>query len=328
MPGPGLKLLDNIPNVQYEVFSEFLPEITPGQIKNFDLAISVTPKWTYNSLVGNNQLISVLRCGVGYDTIDVEALNKKGVMLCITSGAVRRPMAIAILTLLLALSTRLFIKDKLTRDGLWSESSKYYGYGLTGKILGSIGVGNIGHEMFTLTKSLGMKNIAYDPYINEDALSDVDIKLVDFDTVLTESDFLNISCPLNEESRHMIGEDEFFKMKRTSFLINTARGAIVNERALIKALEKGWIRGAGIDVYETEPVSAENPLLKMNKVIVTPHALGHTDELFATMWDEIIQHITQIMCGEAPNGLVNRKVWSESILQLKIKKMLDSLQEI
>ncbi len=325
MPGPVLKLLDEMPDVEYEIFPEFLPEVTPEQIQGCDMVITFASKWTQHTLARNEQLLSIHRGGVGYDMVDVPALTNAGVMLCIIPAAVRRPMAVAIITFILALSTRLLTKDKLTRQGQWAEKAKYHGYGLMGKTLGSIGVGNIGHEMFLLVKPFGMKHIAYDPYVTQEAVADVDVKLVDLDTLLTESDFVNISCLLNESSRHLIGEKELRKMKKTAFLINTARGPIVDEAALIKALQEGWIRGAGLDVFEQEPTPPDNPLLKMDNVIVTPHAMGDVDQYFMTMWDQILTQVLQIIRGEVPEGLVNREVWNKPEFQSRLKKFRESL---
>lgn len=327
LPGPGLKLLEAMPNAEREVFAEFSSEVTPEQIQGFDIVISRgLPRWTQRSFTGNNQLLSIHRNGVGYDRIDVPTLSNAGVMLCITPDAVRRPVAVAIITFILALGTRLIVKHKLTSEGRWSEVSHYHGYGLIGKTLGSIGVGNIGHEMFLLAKPFGMKHIAYDPYITQKAVADVGVKLVDMDTVLAESDFLNISCPLNEKTRRLIGERELHQMKKTAFLINTARGPIVDEAALIKALKEGWIRGAAIDVFEQEPTPPDNPLLKLDNVIVTAHAMAFTDEFLTSVWEQIHRQISQIIHGEVPDGLVNREVWGKPEFQSKLKKFLESIQ--
>jgi phosphoglycerate dehydrogenase-like enzyme len=325
-PGPGLKLLDGMANVEYRALSEFSPEVTPEQIQGFDMILTRRPRWTQQSVTKNEQLLCVHRGGVGYDVVDVPALTSAGVMLCITPEAVRRPMATAIITFVLSLSSRLFIKNRLAREGRWKEKDDYHGYGLSGKTLGSIGIGNIGHEMFLLAKPFDMKHIAYDPYVTQESVADVNVKLVDMDTVLAESDFLNISCLLNEETRHLIGEKELGKMKKTAFLINTARGPIVDEAALIRALQEGLIRGAGIDVFEQEPTPPDNPLLKMDNVIVTPHAISYSDEMFMNMWEQNIRQITQITCGEIPEGLVNREVWDNPEFQSKLKNLLASLK--
>ena len=320
LPGSVLERLNEMSHVEYEVLPELLPEITPEQIRNFDIVVSRSPKWTQQSLTGNNRLLSILRNGVGYEMIDVPAMTNAGVMLCNTPAAVRRPVAVGIMTFLLTLSTRILTKDKLTREGRWDERGNYHGDRLTGKTCGAIGVGNIGHEMFLLAKPFGMKHIAYDPYVIQEAVADVNVDLVDLNTVLAESDFLIIVCPLTEKTHHLIGEKELRKMKKTAFLINVARGCIVDETALIEALQKGYIRGAGLDVFEQEPIKSDNPLLNMENVIVTPHALAFTDEFFATMWDQIVNQISQIISGQEPEALVNREVLETPAFQSKIKK--------
>ena len=317
----GIKLLEEIPGVEIRKFAELKPEVTPEQIRGMDMVISGLAKWTASSLAGNDRLICIHRCGVGYDGVDVPAVTAADVMLTITPNAVRRPMAVTIMTFLLALNMRLMLKDKMTREGRWAEKEDYDGYGLVGKTLGSIGTGNIGHDMFRLAKPFGMRHIAYDPYIEESALADVDVKLVDMDTLLAESDIVNISCPLNDSTRGLVGEKEFKKMKNTAFLINTARGPIVDEAALIKALKEGWIRGAGIDVFEQEPTPIDNPLLKMDNIIVAPHALGHTEEIRSNMIHELVEQISQLIRGEAPKLSPNHQVWEKPGFQAKLKRL-------
>jgi phosphoglycerate dehydrogenase-like enzyme len=319
MPGLGPAVFDDTPNVEWRMFPEFLAEITPEQASGFDMIMNWYPRWTRHSFEGSDQLISIHRVGVGYDKIDLAAATDAGVMLCITPKSCRRPMALTVLTFLLALSMRLTVKDKLTREGRWQERTKYYGVGLTGRTLGLIGVGNIGHEVLRLAKPFEMSYIAYDPYATPEAVADVNVKLVDLDTVLTEADFLTINCPLNEETKHMIGEKELKKMKKTAFLINAARGPIIDEKALIKALQKGWIQGAGLDVFEQEPVPVDNPLLKMDNVIVSPHFLCHTDEHFINMWYEMKEQVKDILRGEIPDKLVNREVWDKPVFQTKLR---------
>ena len=246
MPGLGPNVFDNMPNVEWHMLPEFLSEMNPEQTKGFDIIINWYPAWPPHSFDSSGQLLAILRVGVGYDKIDLSAATDAGVMLCITPKSCRRPMALTVITYLLALSMRLTIKDKLTREGRWPERTKYYGVGLTGKTLGLVGRGNIGHEVFKLAQPFEMKYIAYDPYMSLEALADVNVKMVDLDAVLTESDFLSINCPLNAETRHMIGEKELRKMKKSAFLINAARGPIIDEKALIKALQEGVDTGCGV----------------------------------------------------------------------------------
>jgi len=325
--GPGPKLLEEIPDVEWKMFPEYSKEVSSEQAGGFDMVVSFAPYWTPHTFAGNDRLLSIHRGGVGYDMVNVPACTDASVALFIIPPAVRRPVATAIMTFMLSLSTRLLIKDKLTRQGKWQEGRQDYpGEGLTGKTLGSIGVGNIGHEVFRLVKPFGMKHIAYDPYIKQESVDDVDVKLMDMDTVLAESDFLNISCPLSEKTRHLIGEKELKKMKKTAYLINTARGPIVDEAALTKALREGWIRGAGIDVFEQEPTPADNPLLKLENVIVTPHSTALTDEFYITMWQEISRQIAQMTRNEKPATLVNPEVWNKPEFQAKLKKFHEAIK--
>ena len=324
---PGFRSLKEMPGIEREIFAEMLPEVTPPQIEDYDIVVTRTfSRWTERSFVGNDRLLSLHRNGVGYDRIDVPALTKAGVLLCITPDAVRRPMAVAIITFILALSTRLLLKHQLTSEGRWSDVAKNNGYGLVGKTLGSLGVGNIGHEMFKLAKPFGMKHIAYDPYLKPEDVSDVDVKLVDMDTVLSESDFVSISCPLSEKTRHLIGEKELKKMKPTAFLINTARGPIIDEAVLIKALRERWIEGAALDVFDQEPTPPDNPILKLDNVIVTAHAMGFTDEFLNRVWEIIAKQTSQLMRGERPDGVVNREVWDQPKFRSKLKRFLEQIK--
>jgi len=323
IPSAAMKFLDELPNAEYKFFAKHLKEVTAEQIKGFDVVVSLIPAWTERTVAGNDQILAIHRTGVGYDMVDVPAMTKANVLLTITPDAVRRPMAVAIITFLLALSTRIFVKDKITRAGKgWEERAKYHGVGLVGRTFGSIGVGNIGHEAFKLAKPFDMKHIAYDPFIKQSAVDDVGVKLVDMDTVLSESDFLNISCPLSKATYHLVGEKELKKMKKTAFLINTSRGPVVDEAALTRALKEGWIQGAGIDVLEQEPTPPDNPLLKLDNVIVAPHALGHTDQIFIMMWEIVTKQIAQLSRGEMPNGVINKEVWDSPGFQAKLKKFL------
>lgn len=322
-PGPGLSVLDNLHDVRYEVFPDLLSEVTPQQIEGYDMVFSLTPKWTAGTVMGNDRLLSVHRFGVGYDMVDVPALTEAGVAVCITRDAVRRPVAAAILAFVLALSTRMLFKDRLIREGRWAERAKYHGIGLVDKTLGVIGVGSIGHELFKIARPLEMQHIGCDPYIRPESVSDVNCELVDLDTVLKESDFLSICCPLNEETRHLIGENELRKMRPSSFLINMARGPVVDEKALTRALTERWIQGAGIDVFEQEPTPVDNPLLKLDNVILAPHSLAWLDQMFTGQWDSILGQMEAIRRGAVPSGLLNAEVWDSPLFQRKLRRFLE-----
>ena len=321
LPGPGLELFAEMPGIQYRILAEQRAEIAPEQVHGCDAVISGASRWSERSLVGNDQLVAVLLTGVGYDHIDVGALTRANAMLCLAPDAVRRPMACTIITFMLALATRLLNKDRITREGRWADQRLYRGEGLTGKTLGSIGVGNIGHELFLLAKPFGMRHLGCDPKLSEEDVADVDVELVAMDTLLAESDFVSISVPLSEQTRHLIGERELNLMKQTAYLINTSRGPVVDEQALIRILQSGRIRGAGLDVFEQEPVAADNPLLKMDNVVVAPHSLCHTDEYYMQAWRGRLRQVAQIGRGEIPEHVVNREVLEKPGLRAKLERL-------
>lgn len=318
LPGPGLKLFAELPGIEYQIFAEQHAEIAAEQVRGCDMVISAASRWTERSLLGNDQLVAVLFTGVGYDHIDVAALTRANAMLCFAPDAVRRPMACTIIAFTLALAMRLINKDRITRQGRWADQRQYRGEGLTGKTLGSIGVGNIGHEVFLLARPFGMRHLGCDPHLCQEDVADVGVELVDMDTLLAESDFVSISVPLSAETRHLVGERELDKMKRTAYLISTSRGPVVDEEALIRALQNGQIRGAALDVFEEEPVDPLNALLEMDNVVVAPHSLCHTDEYYMAAWSGKVRQAAQIARGEIPENVVNKEVLEKPELRAKL----------
>jgi phosphoglycerate dehydrogenase-like enzyme len=280
---------------------------TPEALNQFDAIFSLAMKITADSLRGVDRLALVARWGVGYDMLDVPALTAAGVALAITPNAVKRPVAEAILTLVFALSKNLPTLDRTVREGKWRGDLPRLGKGVAGKVLGSIGCGNIAQELFRLAASLGFARfIAYDPYVT--AAPGVD--LVSMEEVLRESDYITVNTLLNESTRGMIGDQQFRMMKPTAYFINTARGPIVNQRALTQALQQKIIAGAGIDVFEKEPADPNDPLLALDNVIVSPHALAWTEEIARDNTLEACDHILSVSRGKPPEALVNREVLS------------------
>jgi phosphoglycerate dehydrogenase-like enzyme len=258
----------------------------------------------------NRRLKLIARFGVGYDTVDVPALTENGVLLTITPDGVRRPVASSALTFILMLAHRVMIKDRLVRENRWTERTNHMGTGLSGRVLGSLGVGNIGSELFRLAMPFAMRHLACDPYVTQESVAPLGVKLVDPDTLLRESDFVCVNCPLTEETRHLIGARQFALMKPTAFFINTARGPIVDQKALTKALQERRIGGAGLDVFDPEPPPADDPILKLDNVILAPHALCWTDQCFAGIGASDVKAVLDVMHGRDPVGIVNRPVLS------------------
>ncbi len=281
----------------------------PSVAENFDALILLGRRFSRSSAVaGRLQLVA--RFGVGYDTVDVAACTEAGIAVSITPSGVRRPMAVAILTLMLALAGRLIVKDGLTRRGAagYAERSAHMGVGLVGRTLSSVGIGNIGAEMFRMAKPLDMRFIAHDPFGDAAVAAELGIELVDLDMVFREGDFVAINCPLSPQTHHLVDADRLASMKPDAFLINTARGPIVDQAALVDALRMRRIAGAGLDVQETEPPDMADPLLTLDNVILAPHALGWTDQCFAGIGASAVRSVLDVMRGDAPEGLLNRDV--------------------
>ena len=317
----GLSLLNEIPDIEYEFMEEFSPIVTQDQIRDYDGVISLKPKYTPETLKGIERLTVIGRFGVGYEMVDLDACTNADVMLFITPGGVQRPVAGGVVTLMLALCRKLFIKDNLVRSGRWDEKIFHMGTELRDGVLGSVGLGNIGSEVFRLVKPFGMKRfIAYDPYVKQEYADTLGVELVDMDTVMSESDFVTINCPLTPQTHHLIGAREIAMMKPTAYFINTARGGIVDQKALTEALRNNRIQGAGLDVVEEEPIRDDDPLLELSNVILCPHAVAWTDEAFRDNGILDCKGMIKVMHGETPGNVVNKEVLERAGLKAKLKR--------
>lgn len=314
----GLGLLDQNSDLYWQFLPAACDEISPGVADEYDALLVLSPRVTALSVEGCRTLKLIARFGVGYDNVDVEACTRNGVMLSITPDGVRRPVATSALTFLLALSHKLLVKDRLTRTGRWHEKLHYMGTGLTGRTLGVIGLGNIGRELFRLAAPLEMRHVAFDPYVSGENAAAAGVELVALDSLLAEADFVVVCCALTADTLHLIGRERLRLMKPTSYLINIARGPIVDQAALTEALVERGIAGAALDVFETEPVPDDDPLLQLDHVIVAPHAIAWTDELFLGNGRAACQSILDVAEGRLPGHIVNRQVLETPALAAKL----------
>jgi D-3-phosphoglycerate dehydrogenase len=302
----GLDLLERAVGVSWEYLPEGGRELAANQVRDFDALLVLAPRVSTATLEGADRLKIVARFGVGYDSVDVDACTRQGVLVTITPDGVRRPVAASAMTFLLALSHRLLEKDRLTRSGRWADKVDFMGFGLTGRTLGLIGFGNIGREIFTLARPFGLRHLAFDPYASAEAAATIGAELVDLDTLLRASDFVCICCALTKETFHLIDAQRLALMKPTSFLINVARGPIVDQNALTTALRERRIQGAAIDVFEEEPVDPREEILIFDNVIVTPHGICWTDECFLGNGRSACEAILDTAVGRIPRHIVNR----------------------
>lgn len=287
-----------------------------------DALILLFPRFARESIPTNHRLGLIAKVGVGYDNVDVPACTEAGIALVTAPDGVRRPVAVATITFLLALSGRLFVKDKLARQGSkgFDQRLDHNGVGLVGRVLGSVGIGNIGAEIFRLAKPFGMHFIAHDPYVSPALASELGITLVDLDSVFRESDFVTLNCPLTPETRHLVDARRLALMKPTAFLINCARGPVVDQRALTEVLQERRIAGAGLDVFDPEPPHPDDPILKLDNVILTPHALCWTDQMFERIGATDMQAVLDLLNGRVPAGIVNRAVLDNPIWQQRLAR--------
>ena len=284
--------------------------IEPQLIENVDALILLGQRFSRESIPESPRLSIVARFGVGFDTVDIEACTEHGIAVTITPDGVRRPVAVAILTLMLALTGRLISKDRLTRQGAdgFAQRSAYMGYGLEGKTLGSLGVGNIGQELFRVAAPLGMRHIAYDPYLSGSKALSEGIESVTLDELFEQSDVLSINCPLTADTHQLVNSEKLALMKKSAFLINTSRGAVVDQAALTQALQSKRIAGAGLDVFDPEPTDPDDPLMQLDNVILTPHSLCWTDQCFAGIGASAIESVLAVFRGSEPSHVVNKGV--------------------
>jgi D-3-phosphoglycerate dehydrogenase len=292
------------------VFLDNASPIRGDQLEDFDALILLAHRFDATSVPKSGRLAVVARFGVGYDTVDVAACTANDIALAITPDGVRRPVAVSIITFILALTGKMMVKDKLARQGGpgFAARGQHMGVGLVGKTLGSLGVGNIGAEMFRLAKPFDMNFIAHDPFADKGVAAELGIELVSLKDLFRRSDILCVNCPLTAETHHIVNAERLALMKPTAYFINTARGPIVDQKALTRVLQENRIAGAGLDVFEQEPTDPDDPLLKLDNLIAAPHALCWTDQCFAGNGAADIRAVLDVMKGQVPRGVVNREV--------------------
>ncbi|MBM3517613.1 MAG: dehydrogenase [Alphaproteobacteria bacterium] len=314
-----LALLDREPDLAWRyVGAAGAATIAPADVADLDALMLLGRRMSRESFHPNHRLALIARWGVGYDNVDTAACTANGVALTITPDGVRRPVAVSIIALILAVTGKLLIKDRLTRQDRWGEKTNYNGVGLVGRTLGSIGLGNIGSELFRLAKPFDMTFIAHDPIATPQHAASLGVRLVQLDRVFSESDIVCVNCPLSPATHHLVNAERLKLMKPTAFLINTARGPIVDQKALCAALTEGRIAGAGLDVLEQEPPDPNDPILALDNVVLAPHALCWTDQLVEALMTIDINAILAVKRGAEPAAIVNREILTSAAWRAKL----------
>jgi len=247
----------------------------------------------------------IARYGVGFDNVDIAAATECGIMVSNVPDYCIDEVSSHAIALLMACSRKICLLDNSIKSGQWTYRIAEPIPKLMGQTLGIVGLGRIGSAAAKKGLGLGMKVQAYDPYVSE---TDLDVSFVDFDVLLRTSDFISLHPPLTDETRQMMGQDEFKKMKNGAFLINTARGPIVDGKALYEALKTEEIAGAGLDVMEDEPPSQDDPLLKLDNFTITPHIAWYSVDSQELLQRETARAVVAVLNGGKPRSLVNPEV--------------------
>ena len=241
------------------------------------------------------KLKAIFRSGSGVDAIHPHATDL-GIAICNTPESISEAVAEQAVALLFALSKHIQYHSRVIREGEWTPKGVINSFHLTGRTLGLVGYGRIARRVEEMVAGFNMKVIHSDPFAENS---------VPLETVLKESDFISLHCPLTDETKHSINEEAFRMMKKTALLVNTSRGPVVDEKAMIKALQEGWIAGAALDVMDQEPIEEDNPLRKMDNVILTPHIAAFTTDFTKNFWAYSVKKLAALMKGDFKKESVN-----------------------
>jgi len=299
--------------IEREILSKFKPEFLLAQCKTEDEVIEVAKDAdgiiNQYAPITRRVIKSLKRCkvitryGVGVDNIDLEAASDHKIIVANVPDYCVDEVSTHAMALILACARRITLLDGKIRKKEWDFALAKPIFRTKDKVLGLLGFGKIARMVAQKASGFGFKIIVCDPYVSK---IDREIKLVKFSQLLSDSDFISIHVPLTEKTKHSIGNDELKKMKKTAYLINTARGAIINEKALCKALENEIIAGAALDVMEKEPPDWNNPLLKLENIIISPHISFYSEESYVELKTKAAEAICSVLRGELPRTTVNK----------------------
>jgi len=298
--------------IEKEILSEIDPEFILAQCKTEDEVIEVAKDAdgiiNQYAPITRRVIESLKRCkvivcyGVGVDNIDIEAATEHKIIVANVPDFCIDEVSTHTLALILACARGIILLDSKIKEKKWDFTLAKPLFRTQGKILGLFGLGKIARAVAKKASGFGFKIIAYDPYVSK--VND-GIELVEFSKLLPDSDFVSIHVPLTDETRHSFGENELKAMKKTAYLINTARGPIVDEKDLYKALKNRWIAGAALDVMEKEPPDWENSLLKLDNLIITPHISFYSEESYVELKTKAAKAVLSVLKGELPPAFVN-----------------------
>lgn len=250
----------------------------------------------------------IIKYGIGINNIDVEAATEKGIYVCNIPDYGVDEVTNQTIAFMFALARKLYITDKDVRKGIWDYRRMVPIQRFENLTVGLVGFGRMGQEVARKLKAFRVKLIAYDPVFDKEKGEMFGVESVDLDTLLRNSDFVTLHCPATGSNTGLIDEEAFDKMKETAYLINTARGTVVDQKALTRALQEKKIAGAGIDVYEVEPIAKDDPLLKLDNVILSSHSSWYSETAIENLHIKAAEEVINVLKGNAPFNLCNKEV--------------------
>jgi len=313
MPERGLRIIQE--RFDAEVWRDYAPPPKKTIIEkaaNVDgLATLLSDEIDAEVFDAAPKLKIVAQMAVGFDNIDIGEATKRGIYVTNTPGVLTETTADFAWALLMAVARRIVEADKYVRTGEWKvgwHPMMMQGRDVYGATLGIVGLGRIGCAIAKRAKGFDMKVLYHDVVRRPDFEKEYNIQFTEVDTLFKTADFVTINVPLTKETYHLVDEIKLRKMKKTAYLVNNARGPIVDEKALYKALKEGWIAGAALDVFEQEPTPKENPLLKLDNVVVAPHISSASYETRSRMAEMVAENLDAFFEGKTPPNLVNPEV--------------------
>jgi phosphoglycerate dehydrogenase-like enzyme len=319
----GLSLLDACPFVSHSFLRDLAPspgessywgrlyslDVTPEHIRGVDGLVVLRPRVKREAFAGGAADLTVIgRSGAGYDKIDLAACTEHGVAVFNAPTALNHSTASTALLFLLALAKRLPEQDRITRAGRWDLQAATMGGELGGRTLGIVGLGHSGRELARLVAPFGMRLLALSPHAEPAEAEALGVRLATLDEVLRESDFVSLHCRLTAATRHLIGPEQLARMKPTAYLVNVARGEVVDQAALVAALRERRIAGAALDVFEVEPLPQGDPLVALDNVILTPHWSASTSDVWRATGRAMAEGMLRAARGLVPDSVVNPEV--------------------
>lgn len=275
------------------------------QVRDADAIIAGSEPYPRNVIEALPKLRVIARTGVGFDAIDLKACDDRGIVVATTPGVNHHAVAEHTIAMLMAISRGFPLIDRQVREARWQRVARPR---VMGRTIGIVGLGRIGQAVATRAAGLGMKIVGFEPYPNHEFCKKWNIDLVSFDELLKRSDYITLHCPMSPENKYLVNAQSIAKMKPGVVIINTARGLLINERDLYEALKSGRVRGAGLDVFEVEPLPGDSPLIGLDNVILAGHLAG---------LDEESHRDTFAMCGNVIVDLHQGRWPAECIQNLR-----------